>query len=378
MKIIGFIVIPLTLLAIILIASFGFILPKQRKAEMEQFVACEEAFKGGKYQSAIPLLENFIKDHSRSNKLADAYYYLAISNEESGNYDKSMEIWEKIVKNYAKSDYISSAYYYLGLNYERKGQNDIAMQNYKVVVDKYADKPIVAGALLGIGRINEAFGDETSAVTNYQEVMDKYPETKFAEEAEQRHGSINLKRFLNENAKVYQIQKGESLVTIARKFYITPALIMKLNNLKSNAVNVGQKIKIIDGTNFNIFINLSNCRLSLRDGDKLIKVYPVCVGAKDTPTPTGDYKIINKAIDPVWFSDASTGGKGIIPGGDPRNELGTRWIGFKPAFGIHGTIFPDSIGKPESHGCVRMHNRDVEELYDLVSEGVPVKIVKSL
>jgi lipoprotein-anchoring transpeptidase ErfK/SrfK len=153
---------------------------------------------------------------------------------------------------------------------------------------------------------------------------------------------------------------------------------MKLNNLKSNAVSVGQKIKIIDGSNFNIVINLSNCRLSLRDGDKLIKIYPVCVGAKDTPTPIGDYKVTNKAIDPVWFSDASTGGKGIIPGGDPRNELGTRWIGFKPAFGIHGTIFPDSIGKPESHGCVRMHNKDVEELYDLVSEGVPIKIVNSL
>ncbi|MGQ9608029.1 MAG: L,D-transpeptidase family protein [bacterium] len=378
MKIISFIIIPLALLAIIFMVGLGFMLPKQRKAEMEQFITCEEAFKEGKYQSAIPLLENFIKDHNRSKKLSDAYYYLAKSNEELANYDKAMETWEKIIKDYPKGNYISEAHYYLGLNYERNGQNDMAMQNYKIVVDKYADTPIVAGALLGIGKINELAGNETEAIAVYQEVIDKYPETKFASDAEQRHGSINLKKFLKENAKVYQIQKGESLATIARRFYITPALIMKLNNLKNNAVNAGQKIKIIDGTNFNILINLSSCKLYLRDGDKLIKVYPVCVGAKDTPTPIGNYKIIDKAIDPVWFSDASTGGKGIIPGGDPRNELGTRWIGFKKAFGIHGTIFPDSIGKPESHGCVRMHNKDVEELYDLVSEGIPVKIVNSL
>ena len=64
-----------------------------------------------------------------------------------------------------------------------------------------------------------------------------------------------------------------------------------------------------------------------------------------------------------------------IPGGDPRNELGSRWIGFKPSYGVHGTIFPESIGKAESHGCVRMNNKDVEELYGLVVVGTPVKII---
>ncbi len=301
MKIIGFIVIPLTLIAIILIAGLGFILPKQRKAEIEQFTIPENLFKEGKYQEAIPLLEAFIKDHSRGEKLADAYYYLARSNEELGNYGKSIDIWKTIIKDHPKSNYISDAYYYLGLNYERNNQNDLAMENYKIVVDKYADTPIVAGALLGIGKINEAIGNEAEAITNYQKILDEYPESKYASDAEQNYGNINLKRYIKENAKVYQVQRGESLVNIARKFHITPMLIMKLNNLKSSAVNAGQKIKIIDGTNFNILINLSTCRLSLMDGDKLIKIYPVCVGTKETPTPIGDYKITNKAIDPVWF-----------------------------------------------------------------------------
>ena len=82
-----------------------------------------------------------------------------------------------------------------------------------------------------------------------------------------------------------------------------------------------------------------------------------------------------KLPNPVWYKTTSSGAKETIPPGDPKNELGTRWIGFKPAYGIHGTIDPKSIGKAMSNGCVRMHNEDVEELYDLVVVGTPVKII---
>ena len=67
-----------------------------------------------------------------------------------------------------------------------------------------------------------------------------------------------------------------------------------------------------------------------------------------------------------------------IPPGDPRNELGTRWIGFEPtngSYGIHGTIAPESIGKAVGNGCVRMLNEDVEELYDLVVAETPVEVI---
>jgi lipoprotein-anchoring transpeptidase ErfK/SrfK len=79
--------------------------------------------------------------------------------------------------------------------------------------------------------------------------------------------------------------------------------------------------------------------------------------------------------DPVWYSTLDSGAKEKIQPGDPRNELGTRWIGFKPAYGIHGTIDPKSIGQAMGKGCVRMNNEDVEELYDLLVVGTPIKIV---
>lgn len=109
-----------------------------------------------------------------------------------------------------------------------------------------------------------------------------------------------------------------------------------------------------------ISINLSARRLSYLEGERLVKMYPVGVGKPSTPTPTGNYNIIEKIIN---------------PGG----ALGSRWMGLSiPTgnYGIHGTNNPQSIGGYVSHGCIRMFNQDVEELFPRVSIGTPVKIFK--
>ncbi len=88
------------------------------------------------------------------------------------------------------------------------------------------------------------------------------------------------------------------------------------------------------------------------------KTWPCAVGKSDTPSPLGVFTINHKAVD--W----GTG-------------FGTRWLGFYcpyGRFGIHGTNKPASIGSHASHGCVRMLNRDVEELYPLVPYGARVII----
>ena len=108
---------------------------------------------------------------------------------------------------------------------------------------------------------------------------------------------------------------------------------------------------------YSITVDRKQRRLSLFRNGTLEKTYPVAVGKPWTPTPTGSFRIINKSIN---------------PGG----AYGTRWMGLsKPHIGIHGTNKPSSIGKAASKGCIRMHNRDVEALYELVPIGTPVKIV---
>ena len=113
-----------------------------------------------------------------------------------------------------------------------------------------------------------------------------------------------------------------------------------------------------------IKISLSKRQLVLLDDGKTVKTYPVGVGKIATKTPTGTYTIVNKAPNP-----------GRRPGG-PMTVYGTYWLGLsRKHYGIHGTNNDASIGKYVSHGCIRMHNRDVEDLAKRVEVGTQVQIV---
>ncbi len=106
-----------------------------------------------------------------------------------------------------------------------------------------------------------------------------------------------------------------------------------------------------------ITVDLSSKRLTLYKNGSTIKSYPVGIGKILTPTPTGTYSIINKHPN---------------PGG----VFGVMWMGLsKPSYGIHGTNDPSSIGHLVSHGCIRMHNRDVLALSKVVPVGTQVIIV---
>ena len=100
-----------------------------------------------------------------------------------------------------------------------------------------------------------------------------------------------------------------------------------------------------------------------------MKTYPIAVGARGTPSPDGDFVIINHAKDPIYRG----GDMEIPPGKD--NPLGTRWMGLSlKGYGIHGTNVQSSVGKAVSHGCFRMRKQDVEELYTLVQVGDTVMV----
>lgn len=120
-----------------------------------------------------------------------------------------------------------------------------------------------------------------------------------------------------------------------------------------------------------IIINIPSRTLELYQGTELIREYKVAVGKPSTPTPVGDFKIINKEVNPVWVPPNSP--SAIVPSG-PSNPLGYRWMEFYPTYGIHGTNAPWSIGQTVSNGCVRMEESKAEELFELVDYGTPVKV----
>jgi len=108
-----------------------------------------------------------------------------------------------------------------------------------------------------------------------------------------------------------------------------------------------------------IVVKISEHILELHNDGKLYKKYRIAVGKRDTPTPIGDWIVI-------WKSYRS---------GD---IFGTRFLGLDVpwgGYGIHGTNRPWSIGHFISQGCIRLRNKDIEELFEWVPVGTPVRIV---
>lgn len=124
-----------------------------------------------------------------------------------------------------------------------------------------------------------------------------------------------------------------------------------------------------------IVINKSKRILTLYKGQNPVGKYPVCLGTKSTPTPSGKATIQNRHVNPAW---GGMGGKYTpIPGNHPRNPLGKRWMGLripgKSGYGIHGTIKPHEIGTYSSNGCIRLFNYDVETfVFPKMAVGAPV------
>jgi lipoprotein-anchoring transpeptidase ErfK/SrfK len=118
-----------------------------------------------------------------------------------------------------------------------------------------------------------------------------------------------------------------------------------------------------------IVVSIPDRKLALIEDGRLVKAYPVAVGAPASPSPAGEFTIAHRIAHPTYYAPGV-----IIPPGQ-ANPLGTRWLGLdQRGYGIHGTNQPHSIGHRASHGCIRMRNHDMEELFELVEVGDAVEL----
>lgn len=164
------------------------------------------------------------------------------------------------------------------------------------------------------------------------------------------------------------VQAGDQLRKIATKHHVPWQYLAKLNRTDPKRLREGQKLKVIDGP-FGVVVTLSDFELTLHLGGQYVRSYSCCIG-KNNSTPTGKFKVLNKVTSPQY---TDPDGK-VFSGTDPKNPLGTHWLDLGDSYGIHGTIEPDSIGKAESRGCIRLLNADVNEVYDLLDTGAEVVI----
>ncbi len=136
--------------------------------------------------------------------------------------------------------------------------------------------------------------------------------------------------------------------------------------------------QMLGGLSGRIVVVQSEHRLYFYMNGKLKKTFPVATGQAAYPTPNGTTYVVWMTKDPTWTppdSPWAAGAKPVAPG--PDNPVGMRWIGTGfSGVGIHGVPASEdsSIGTYASHGCIRMHEWDVEQLYDWVTVGMPIII----
>jgi len=118
-----------------------------------------------------------------------------------------------------------------------------------------------------------------------------------------------------------------------------------------------------------VLVSLPDRKLAVLENGRVLRTFDVAVGAPQSPTPTGSFQIVNHISNPTWYY------KGKVVGPGPGNPVGTRWMGLSFAgYGIHGTNVPNSIGKNVSHGCIRLRNSDIEQLFELLAVGDQVEL----
>ncbi|MBI9021143.1 MAG: L,D-transpeptidase family protein [Verrucomicrobia bacterium] len=192
-------------------------------------------------------------------------------------------------------------------------------------------------------------------------------------------GRINVELFLSEAAspwkKSYVIQPGDSLDRIARRNSTTVDLIRRINGIEGNLIYPGARL-LLPAAPFVVEVDKSSRTMELVMDGKRFKRYSVGLG-RFGKTPLGNFMTVVHQANPDWSPPSG----GIVPYGDPRNVLGTRWISIQDetrpeirGFGIHGTADRESIGSETSNGCIRMLNEDVEEVFLLIPRGTKVFI----
>jgi len=118
-----------------------------------------------------------------------------------------------------------------------------------------------------------------------------------------------------------------------------------------------------------VIVSLPDRKLVVMERGAVLRIFPVAVGARTSPSPTGTFTITSRLTSPTYYHAGV-----VIPSGKD-NPLGQRWLGLnKQGYGIHGTNRPGSVGKAASHGCIRLRNRDIAELFALVRVGDSVEI----
>ena len=189
-----------------------------------------------------------------------------------------------------------------------------------------------------------------------------------------------------DKAKMKALGYTSAIEALSEKFHVSPKLLRRLNPGKNFDI-AGEEIVVPNVATrrelpkaVKVIVDQSDHTLSLVDaGDKIIAQFPATTGSKHDPLPLGVWKVKGVARNPVFhynpklFWDADPGDTKAKIAAGPNNPVGVVWVDLsKPHYGVHGTPEPSTIGKTQSHGCIRLTNWDATALAQSVATGVEV------
>jgi hypothetical protein len=165
-----------------------------------------------------------------------------------------------------------------------------------------------------------------------------------------------------------EVQPGESLERIAQRYNVPWQLLAKINGIEDpHSLRPGERLKVVRGP-FSAVISLNKRTLTLMLKHGYAGRFPIGIG-REHPPKEGEFYVTDKVIDPTYYGPGRT-----IERGDRDNPLGRRWLGLGNQMGIHGTNDPRSIGRTDLPGSISLNERDVDDVFDILSEGSKVVI----
>lgn len=373
--------IPLIAVGVLYLVKFLTNLPTEasfKELLSEGIALCEK----GEYAEGAAKLEECYEKTSDEGLQNQALLHLSRCYTAQKDTEKAVESWNKILGSAAMTDRHSEAHYSLGLllsGGEEPEKREVVKEHYEKAISSGPGTRSGDLAEVALARMMLEAGNPRGA----QEALDKvrargkdYPELKAAT------FELNMRMLFSPimtevpASDYYVVKEGDSLDRISKTLGTTTELLQESNGITDpRRLQIGKRIKVVTDK-FRVEVSKSKKTLRLMSGETVLNEYPVGTG-KFGSTPTGTFRISDRVKEPPWFRDGR-----VIPYGDPQNILGTRWMALQSTdgqkeltgYGIHGTDDDSSIGKESSQGCIRLRNRDVEELFKILPVGTEVVI----
>lgn len=218
--------------------------------------------------------------------------------------------------------------------------------------------------------------------------------------------ATEIPKDLVDQSKLPALDYTSVVELLAERFHTTPAVLRRLNPSASFSADEAIAVPSVEamqlparettaaappakavGTTgssnrqaYVVTVSKSASTLTVTDdGGRIVFFAPVTTGSEMDPLPIGDWKVNGTQLNPpfrynpelFWDADPSHTKATIPPG--PNGPVGVAWIDIsKEHYGLHGTPEPSTIGRTQSHGCVRLTNWDVLKLASLVGPGTKV------